>query len=83
MIETAEVASDEAEIGESSFGIDSSVTGEDRLVDCPTASVYSIEPVPAAIISNESVFNKLPTQTSHDNKLQLQSEESNSNTFVL
>lgn len=80
MIETAEVASDEAEIGESSFGIDSSVTGEDRLVDCPTASVYSIEPAPAAIVSND---NKLPSQTSHDNKLQLQSEESNANTFVL
>lgn len=73
MIETAEVASDEAEIGESSFGIDSTVTCEERLVDGSSASVYSIEPGPA-IVKNESA---LPAQISNDKM------ESDANTFVL
>lgn len=80
MIETAEVASDEAEIGESSFGMESTVNGDGRLVDGSSASVYSIEP--AAIIKNEDiVFSKLSPQTSNDNKLQ--SGENDANTFVL
>lgn len=78
MLESAEVASDEAEIGESCFGIDSTVAGDDsRLVDGSSASIYTIVPAPA-VINDEAV---LPPQTSNDNKLQ--SGESDANTFVV
>lgn len=73
MLETDEVASNEAEIGESiDDGSLSIVTGDDRLGDCTSAES------PAVIINKEIEIERIPI---NDTKLKI--EENDTNTFVL